>query len=280
MLSLEEILAERFELEDPELVAAFDELPLWSAPFGLLLLDTVRLRPGLRVLDIGPGSGFPLLELAQRLGPEASLVGLDPWRSAAERARLKARFYRIANAELVEGVAERMPFPDGHFDLIVSNNGLNNVADPEQALAECVRVSKPGAQLVFTANLPGTMRSFYDAFAEVLRDRGATDRLPALAAHIGGKRPTRAEWEARLRTAGLTLGRVLESSFTWRFASGRALFRHGFIRLGFLDAWKAIPHPADAIGVLGELERRLDRMAEERGEIALEIPFACYDCGR
>jgi arsenite methyltransferase len=280
VLSLEDIISERFDFESPELVAAFDDLPLWSAPFGLLLLDTVRMRPSLRALDIGSGSGFPLLELAQRLGPESQVVGLDPWRSAAQRARLKARFYRVANVELVEGVAEQMPFPDAHFDLVVSNNGLNNVEDPDRSLAECARVSAPGAQLVFTANLPETMQAFYDVFSEMLRATGHADRVMALGAHIAAKRPTRAVWEARVRKAGLTLDRVLESRFLWRFASGRALLRHGFIRLGFLDGWKAVLAPDDVLPVFRELERRLDGLAQVKGEIALGIPYACYDCRR
>ena len=59
-------------------VNTFDEMPLWSASFGLLLLKHVTLKPNLTVLDIGSGAGFPLLELAERLGPSAKLCGIDP----------------------------------------------------------------------------------------------------------------------------------------------------------------------------------------------------------
>ncbi len=43
-------------------------LAAWSAPFGLRLLDVVPLDPAATVLDVGCGTGFPLLELAHRLG--------------------------------------------------------------------------------------------------------------------------------------------------------------------------------------------------------------------
>ena len=54
----------------------YDELPFWSAPFGLVLLDTVRLRKTIRVLDIGCGGGFPMLELAGRLDTGSHVFGL------------------------------------------------------------------------------------------------------------------------------------------------------------------------------------------------------------
>src|SRR6185503_18794171 len=123
--------------DDPAVVSAFDELPLWSAPFGLRLLETVRLAPGLTVVDVGFGTGFPLLELARRLGPSARLYGVDPWAAALARARAKALAYGLENVVLLRAVAERLPLRDGRVDLVVSNNGLNNVEDVVRALAEC-----------------------------------------------------------------------------------------------------------------------------------------------
>ena len=58
---------------DATLLSAQDDFPLWSAPFGLMLLDHIRLRPNLKALDIGFGSGFPLLELAQILGSSSKM---------------------------------------------------------------------------------------------------------------------------------------------------------------------------------------------------------------
>ncbi len=55
-----------------------DELPLWSAPFGLALLDTLRFRKHATVLDIGCGEGFPVIEIASRFGPTCQCIGLDP----------------------------------------------------------------------------------------------------------------------------------------------------------------------------------------------------------
>ncbi|HVQ30534.1 MAG TPA: SAM-dependent methyltransferase, partial [Vicinamibacteria bacterium] len=70
-------------MSEGEDLSARDELPLWSAPFGLALLEAVTLRPGLRVLDVGFGTGFPALELGERLGASARVVGVDPSRAGA-----------------------------------------------------------------------------------------------------------------------------------------------------------------------------------------------------
>ncbi|MBN1577163.1 MAG: hypothetical protein JW913_11460 [Chitinispirillaceae bacterium] len=59
-----------------------DELPFWSAPFGLKLLDLIEYRRNITALDIGFGCGFPLIELAMRLGPTCTVYGIDPWDEA------------------------------------------------------------------------------------------------------------------------------------------------------------------------------------------------------
>lgn len=57
---------------DPRLSEFYDELPLWSAPFGLLLLDRVPVQPAKTYLDVGAGTGFVTVELAQRCGSDGS----------------------------------------------------------------------------------------------------------------------------------------------------------------------------------------------------------------
>jgi len=263
--------------DDPAVVSAFDELPLWSAPFGLRLLETVRRAPGLTVLDVGFGTGFPLLELARRLGPSARLYGVDPWAAALTRARAKGRTYGLGNVVLLRAVAEQLPLRDGCFDLVVSNNGLNNVEDVVRALAECRRVSKPGAQLVLTQNLPDTMRAFYDVLEGVLRECGLAASVDALRRHIHAKRRPLEEVRALVTAAGFDVVGVTEGSFALRFLDATALFSHFFVRLGFLEAWRSVPPAPDTDRVFALLEQRLDELARRRGELRLDVPFACLD---
>lgn len=172
------------DFTDPATVSAYDELPLWSAMAGLLLLEHVPLRPAMRALDIGCGTGFPAIELAERLGPDSRVHGLDPWAAALARARAKAAARGVAHVVFDAGDAGRMPYADRSFDLVVSNLGLNNLPDPDAALAEVARVLTPGGVLALSTNLHGHMAEFYAVFAEVLARVGAEREPGALARHL------------------------------------------------------------------------------------------------
>ena len=137
------------DLTTPEAVSVVDELPFWSAPFGLRLLDVVRYKRNICALDIGCGLGFPMIELSMRLGNTSRVYGIDPWKAATLHLRQKIKALGLSNVAVVNGLAEKMPFADEYFDLIVSNNGINNVADIEKTFEECRRVAKPGCAARF-----------------------------------------------------------------------------------------------------------------------------------
>ena len=73
----------------------YDELPLWSAPFGLMLLECVELRNGITILDVGAGTGFLAVELAQRCGRNSRVIAVDPW--AASMTRLQRKLVHLAD---------------------------------------------------------------------------------------------------------------------------------------------------------------------------------------
>jgi len=254
------------DFSSPEVVSAYDELPLWSAMFGLLLLDEVPMRNARRVLDAGCGTGFPLIELAERLGGGAEVHGIDPWSEALRRAAAKLAVRGTLNVTLHEGSAAAMPFGDETFDLIVSNLGINNFDDREAVVRECRRVARTGAVLALTTNLQGHMRELYDVFAGILRDdAGALERLRLHVSH----RATIPGVRDLLRGGGFDVRRVVERQGSMRFANGSALLNHYFIRLGFLDGWKKLV-PGREEEVFTALRGALD----ERGELLLTIPMA------
>ncbi len=268
-----EYLQTAFDWNDPNQVSVYDELSLWSARFGALLLEHVPFQPGMQVMDLACGTGFPLLELAQVLGPGSRVVGLDPWRAALARARLKMEIMHIPNTWVVEGNGERMPFPVDHFDLIVSNLGINNFEAPERVFAECHRVLRPGGRVALTTNLKGHMDEFYQVFERTLVETGCQDRLDVLEEHIN-HRVTVSRACQMLIQAGFRISTVIEDAYRWRFLNGSAFLAHTFIRLGFLDGWRGVAGPEREVEVFSRLEQDLNRLAGDQGELALTIPIA------
>jgi arsenite methyltransferase len=232
-------LNEGFDLESADVVSVLDEIPIWSAPFGIKVLDVINYRQNITALDIGCGTGFPLIELAQRLGSSSRVYGIDPWSSAAERVRLKLNTMNIRNVTLLTQEAETLPFEENTFDLIVSNNGINNVQDADKVLSECKRTLKPGGQFVMSVNLPGTMIEFYDIFRRTLSNRGMTEDLKAVDSHIYSKRKPLEEHKEKL-CSNFIIENIIEDSFAMRYSSGTAFLNHYFIKLAFLESWKKI----------------------------------------
>jgi len=256
----------------------YDELPFWSAPFGMLLLDTVKYRRKMRVLDIGCGYGFPMFELADRLGKGSEVHGLDPSEDAVEILREKIKLRRIENAFAVKAVGESMPFGNGVFDLIISNNGLNNVNNQEAVLAECLRVAKPGAQMVLTMNLPHTMIEFYDALRSVLGNHGLNDCITAMEAHISAKRKPIEDLQVMIIEHGFRIASTQPDGFKYRFASAHAFFNHYLVRNFFLPPWTEFLPEDTKWELLAEAGGIMEANAAEKGYLEISVPFVCFDC--
>ena len=263
---------------DEQLVNYYDELPFWSAPFGLKLLEKVDYRRDLKVLDIGCGCGFPLIEIAERLGSSSTVYGIDPWKDGLERISAKLKAFGIKNVSLIEGQAESLPLENGSIDLIVSNNGLNNVRDIDGVISECERVSRVGAQLIFTLNLDGTMMEFYRHLEGCLKERGMDAEIEAMYLHIRKKRPPVEAIARTLQRHGYLIKDFEYDQFNYLFADGSAVLNHHFIRLAFIDSWVSLL-PADKMEeIFSAIEMRLNEEASAIGGLKLSIPFVVINC--
>lgn len=262
----------KYDLEDPELAASYDELSCWAARFGTLLLDNIPLGREMSILDLGCGTGFPLVEIAQACGQSCRVTGMDLWAAGIEKAHSKLRYHNIENAALVRADGARLPFGASQFDLIVSNLGINNFADGHTVMAECYRVAKAGGQIALTTNLNGHMREFYAAFRETLRALGKTQYLPQLDAnetHRGSKETTC----NLVESAGFKVMRVIEDSFQMRYADGSALLNHRLSKLGFLGGWRGVVTPPDEVKVFEAIEARLNIEAAKQGHLRMTVPI-------
>lgn len=265
-------LSYKNDFSDPNFASVIDELSFWSARFGLLLFNNLEIHPNQKILDLGCGNGFPLFELAHVHGPSCRVVGLDPWKEALQRANLKLKFYDLPNVSLVEADGAAMPFPDGEFDLIVCNLGINNFHDPSAVLGECFRVAKPGARLALTTNCKGHLQEFYSVFREVLQGAGKADYLDRLTANEN-HRGTCDSICALLQNAGFNIADIIEAEALMRYADGTAFFNHSLTKIGFLDGWRAVVNPADEQATFSVLEQKLNDLAAKQGDLTMTVPM-------
>jgi Methylase involved in ubiquinone/menaquinone biosynthesis len=256
-----------------EYVNVSDECSIWSAPFGLKLLDYIDYKQNITALDIGFGTGFPLTEIALRLGDSSTVYGIDPWTDAIKRANKKIEYYRITNIQIFEGVAESIPLKDKSVDLIVSNNGINNVSDINQVISECSRIIKSGGQFVQTMNLDKSMFEFYGQLEKVLSDLGMNTEIELMRQHIYQKRRPINEIISIIQSHGFIIKDLEHDQFNYKFSNGSAMLNHYFIRLAFMDSWIKILPKNKLEQIFDTIEMRLNDQAQMLGGIKLTIPF-------
>lgn len=117
------------------------------APVGAVVIDRLGVERGVRLLDVGTGSGGNLAIPAARLG--ADVVGLDVTPELLAQARRRAEEVGV-DVEWVEGDAQELPFGDGSFDLVTSTFGAMFAPDHVRTARELVRVCRPGGRIAMT----------------------------------------------------------------------------------------------------------------------------------
>ena len=106
-----------------------------------------RLTAGERVLDLGSGAGTDSLVAAQMVGEHGSVTGIDMTPEMLTKARTAAAEMNAANVEFVESEAERLPFPDESFDVVISNGVIDLIPDKDAVFAGLFRVLVPGGRM-------------------------------------------------------------------------------------------------------------------------------------
>src|SRR5271166_5032727 len=126
------------------------------------ILDAGGVAPGNRVLDVGCGTGTLTLAAKRRVGPNAEVHGVDPSEEMIARAKTKAARQGLAVA-LDIASAQKLPFPDASFDVVLSSLMLHHLPEPsrKQAVAEMGRVLRPAGRLLIVelVRKPGLLSS-------------------------------------------------------------------------------------------------------------------------
>jgi ubiquinone/menaquinone biosynthesis C-methylase UbiE len=113
------------------------------------LVELARLEPGEAVLDVGCGTGTLAIAAKRRVGAAGTVHGIDASPEMIDRAKRKAVKAGI-DVEFQTGVVEALPFPDAHFDAVVSTLMLHHLPRPvrQQCAREMRRVLKPGGRVL------------------------------------------------------------------------------------------------------------------------------------
>lgn len=111
------------------------------------LVADARLRSGLRVLDLGSGTGYPALLAAQTVGSNGTVIGIDLAEQMLNAAQRKASSLRLSNVTFRPGDVTTLPFEAASFDAVTSRFCLMFLPEIQKAVTEIGRVLKPGSWL-------------------------------------------------------------------------------------------------------------------------------------
>ena len=141
----------RWSLPCPAALAWSLENPILQRFNGTrVTLDRLELRPGQKILEIGPGPGRLLIRAANRVLPGGEAVGIDIQPAMIERLDARARSAGVTNLRTIVGDAASAHVPDASFDLVFLCAALGEIPDRAAALAQCLRALKSGGILSIT----------------------------------------------------------------------------------------------------------------------------------
>ena len=141
------------------------------------------LKPGMKVLDVGVGTGLLAAQACILTGDAALVTGVDPSSGMMAAAKLPDTM------ALMEGRAEALPFPDNHFDFLSMGYALRHISDLGVAFAQFERVLKPGGRLCILEITQAQNR-----FGRWLLKNYMRSVLPFLARFVSKQKDTATIW--------------------------------------------------------------------------------------
>src|SRR5690606_32898178 len=210
-------VAKRYDLTNTVISVGQDRYWRWATRKAL------DLRPGERVLDLAAGTGVSTVEFAKA----------GAWCVAADFSKGMLAAGSFRPVPMVAGDAMALPFADESFDAVAISYGLRNVADPDLAMREMLRVTKPGGRLVIAEFSTPVIPVFRTVYMEYLMRA-----LPAVARAVSSNPdayvylaesirawPNQRQLAMRMAAAGW-------SSVKWRNLSGGVVALHRGHKLG------------------------------------------------
>jgi ubiquinone/menaquinone biosynthesis C-methylase UbiE len=216
------------------------------------LVERLRPAPGERVLDIGVGRGAATFPLAEAVGPNGRVDGIDIAPAMVELAAQAARERGLAQVSVAVGDAANPPFPPGRFDAVCSSLVLFFLDEPQDALGRWRSVLAPGGRLGFSTfrPWPPSWQAIEDVFGDYLPDDAtASTQMPEVYATDDGV-------EALATDAGFAGVHTEAATYPIPFADV-AQWRTWSMGTAMRGLWMATP-PESHPEVMTRVERLLD----------------------
>jgi SAM-dependent methyltransferase len=215
----------------------------WSIELAPVFADYGGVEAGQQLLDVGCGSGVLTEELARRVGAK-NVAGIDP------SPMLEACAARVPGADLRQGAAEDLPWPDDAFDAALAQLVVHFMADPAAGVGEMARVTRPGGAVVAcTWDFGGGM--------EMLRIYWESARAVDLDAASETVFGTREELDELWRASGLEDTEVEPLEVTSSYENFDELWSAFLLGVGPSGQYLLSRDPETQEAIRGEYFRRL-----------------------
>lgn len=167
-------------------------------------LNYAESKAGEVCVDLGSGRGTDVLRMAESVGENGFVYGVDISDGMLDKARRNAEKFGVSNVSFVRSELEKLDLPDKVADLVISNCTLNHAADKQSVWNEIYRILKKGGRFVIS-----------DIYATAgIAEEYRND--PVAVAECWAGSVTRAEYMKHLENAGFTSIEIIEESAPYR----------------------------------------------------------------
>jgi ubiquinone/menaquinone biosynthesis C-methylase UbiE len=245
-------------------------VPTWREAFDRLLDEEIKLPEKGKFLDAGCGTGGSAIDLAVRGGHKTTVVGVDASEERLILARGKAEAQQMERASFQQGSLQVLPFDDEEFDLVIGDASMFSAAAIGAALAELMRVAKPGATVALKLTTRGSFDEFFSIYWEALYNLDLLECTPQLEA-LTTTRFFVSEAEDLAKAAGLKGVRSATRKEEFDYTDGQAFFEAPLIDNFFLNEWLAVlPNEALRQSVMQEAIKIIDQ-ERQRADFDISI---------
>ncbi|GEM_PF-2387410 len=135
----------RFDAMVNEQMSEFMVRDYWQKP--ALLLELMDIQPAETVADLGCGTGYFSLKLAEQVGPDGKVIALDIDAAKLNKLKLIKRYADVGQLEIVQNTPDDLKVAESSLDKIIVLNAYHEIEEIETVLAQCMKALKAGGKI-------------------------------------------------------------------------------------------------------------------------------------